>query len=507
MASLPERNQSSLSSITWGQLSGLVFPRFPSKLTKVEVPQPFLILGILVLHIIGAGHVLHALFSVRTPSATIAWMISLLTFPWITIPFYWVFGRNTLSGYVQARKSDDELLNSQVDALETSIKLHRLEPTTPFLKTAVQLAGMPLTRGNDADLLIDGAEIFERIFQSIAQAQDYLLIHFYIIKEDRVGTRFKDALIERAQAGVRVYFLFDEFGSNKLPDSYLEELAAAGVECCPFGRTRRWWSRLQLNFRNHRKIVVIDGNDAFIGGANVGDEYLGRSEKFGDWRDTHLRLQGPAVQAVQLVFLEDWYWATHRIPSLDWHCCPEKEDASIAIVPTGPSDERPSFQLLIAEAANTTREKLWIASPYFVPDDGILTALQTAALRGVDVRILLPEKPDHILVWLSSFTYYHQTLPNGIRMFRYSDGFMHQKAFLIDNQTAAIGTGNLDNRSLRLNFEITAILTAQEHVYEVAGMFAEDFDRAREVDRDEFMEKPLYFKLAAKLARLLAPIQ
>lgn len=473
----------------------------------MDLPQPVLILGIITLHLIGAAHVLHALFRVRTPSATIAWMISLLTFPWVTIPFYWVFGRNTLTGYVQARKSDDELLNSQVDALETSIKPHRLEPSTPFLKTTTRLAGMPITRGNDADLLIDGEEIFERIFQSIAQAKDYLLIHFYIIKGDKVGTRFKEALIERAQAGVRVYFLFDELGSHKLPDSYLDELREAGVACHPFGRTRRWWSRLQLNFRNHRKIVVIDGNDAFIGGANVGDEYLGRSEKFGAWRDTHLRLQGPAVQAVQLVFLEDWYWATHSIPSLDWNCCPEDEDASIAIVPTGPSDERPSFQLLIAEAANTAREKLWIASPYFVPDDGVLTALQTAALRGVDVRILLPEKPDHILVWLSSFTYYRQTFPYGVRLFRYREGFMHQKAFLIDNQVAAIGTGNLDNRSLRLNFEITAILTAQEHVYEVAGMFTEDFEDAREVDRDEFLEKPVYFRLAAKLARLLAPIQ
>lgn len=474
---------------------------------NVDIPQPFIILGIASLHLIGAAHVLHALFRVRTPSATIAWIISLVTFPWVAIPLYWVFGRNTLTGYVQARRSDDELLNSQIDALETSIKPHRLEPSTPFLTTAVRLAGIPVTRGNDADLLIDGEEIFERIFQSIAQAQDYLLIHFFIVKNDLVGTRFKEALIERAQAGVRVYFLFDELGSYKLPNRYFRELKEAGVECYPFGRTRRWWSRVQLNFRNHRKIIVIDGNDAFIGGANVGDEYLGRNEKFGKWRDTHLRLQGPAVQAVQLVFLEDWYWATHQIPALDWKCQHEKEDASVVVVPTGPTYERPSFQLLIAEAANTAREKLWIASPYFVPDDGILTTLQTAALRGVDVRILLPEKPDHLLVWLSSFTYYNQTFPYGIRLFRYHDGFMHQKAFLIDNQVAAVGTGNLDNRSLRLNFEITAILTAQEHVYEVAGMFTEDFDNAREVDRDEFLEKPFYFKLGAKLARLMAPIQ
>ena len=473
----------------------------------MDLSQHFVLLGIISLHLIGAAHVFHALFRVRTPTGTIGWITSLVAFPWIAIPLYWIFGRNKLSGYVHARRSDDQLLNSQVNALETSIKLHRLEAETPFLKCAVRLGGMPVTRGNDADLLIDGEEIFERLFQSLAQAKDYILIHFYIVKEDKVGTRFKKALIEKAQAGVRIYFLFDELGSHKLPNEYIEELQDAGIECHAFGRTRHWWSRLQLNFRNHRKIVVIDGHEAFVGGANIGDEYLGRDEKIGNWRDTHLRLQGPSVQAVQLVFLEDWYWATHQTPSLDWTCKREDEDASIAIIPTGPNDDRPSFQLLVAEAANTAREKLWIASPYFVPDDGILTALQTAALRGVDVRILLPEKPDQILVWLSSFTYYRQTFPYGIRLFRYCDGFMHQKAFLVDNQAAAIGTGNLDNRSLRLNFEITAILTAQEHVYEVAGMFTEDFDKSREVDRDEFLEKPIYFKLGAKLARLLSPIQ
>lgn len=470
--------------------------------------HPNLVLASLVLlHIIGAAHVFHALFRVRTPSGTIAWIVCLIAFPWITVPIYWVFGRNQFTGYVQARQTVDLTLNRETKALEKSLFPHEISPSTAFMRTAIALGGIPQTRGNDADLLIDGKEIFETIFSSIARAQEYLLIHFYIVKNDRVGTRFKEALIERAQAGVRIHFLFDELGSHSLPNSYLRELRAAGIECRPFGRTRHWWSRLQLNFRNHRKIIVIDGRDAFIGGVNVGDEYLGRSEKFGHWRDTHLRLQGPAVQAVQLVFLEDWYWACRQIPEVNWECNRKAEDADVAIIPTGPADDRPSFQLLIAEAANTARDRFWIASPYFVPDDGILTSLQAAALRGVDVRILLPEKPDHILVWLSSFTYYRQTLPYGIKLYRYEVGFMHQKAFLIDDVTAAVGTGNLDNRSLRLNFEITAILSAPAHISEIKTMFLEDFEDAREVSRDEFLDKPLLFRLAAKLSRLLAPIQ
>jgi cardiolipin synthase len=473
----------------------------------LPLTEKFIFTGVIILHLIGAAHVLHALFRVRTPSATIAWMVCLVAFPWVTVPIYWFFGRDRFTGYVQTRQTNDKKLNTEVQALEKSLHPHRVETGSTFLRSAVRLGGLPLTRGNDADLLIDGKEIFESIFRSIAEAKEYLLIYFYIVKDDEVGTQFQEALIERAQAGVRVCFLFDEVGSHGLPNSYLKELRKHGIHCNPFGRTRHWWSRLQLNFRNHRKMIVIDGHDAFIGGVNVGDEYLGRSKKFGDWRDTHLRLQGPAVQAVQLVFLEDWYWACGQIPTLTWESDRKEEDATVAIVPTGPADDRPSFQLLIAEAINTARERFWIASPYFVPDDGILTALQAAALRGVDVRILLPEKPDHLLVWLSSFTYYHETLPYGIRVFRYSGGFMHQKAFLIDDRFAAVGTGNLDNRSLRLNFEITAILNAGEHVYEIASMFKEDFAKAREVSRDEFLDKPILFKLAAKLSRLLAPIQ
>ena len=233
---------------------------------------------------------------------------------------------------------------------------------------------------------------------------------------------------------MKVYFLFDEIGSHKLPRRFLKELKAAGVECHSFGINRYWWSRFQLNFRNHRKIVVSDGKVALIGGLNVGDEYMGRDQRFGEWRDTHLEMRGPVVQAVQLVFLEDWFWAANRVPDLHWDTQPEAADQVAAMIPTGPADPADSWQLIVAEAANSARRKLWIASPYFVPDEGVLTALQTAAIRGVDVRILLPERADHLLVWLSAFSYYEQSIPYGIKLFRYhtrippSEGDAHRRA-------------------------------------------------------------------------------
>ena len=252
---------------------------------------------------------------------------------------------------------------------------------------------------------------------------------------------------------------------------------------------------------------MIDGKKAFIGGLNVGDEYLGRDKRFGDWRDTHLLMKGPAVEAVQLVFLEDWFWACDRVPELAWAGVAEEADQIAAVIPTGPADPLDSWKLLVSEAANSARKKLWIASPYFVPDEGIMTALQLAAIRGVDVRIMLPDRADHILVWLSAYTYYEQTIPYGVKIFRYQRGFLHQKVILIDDRMAAVGTANLDNRSFRLNFEITAFVSDRKFVQQVDEMLESDFEACVEVREEEFTDKPFLFRAACRAARLTAPVQ
>jgi cardiolipin synthase len=306
---------------------------------------------------------------------------------------------------------------------------------------------------------------------------------------------------------VKVFFLYDEIGSNKLSRAYLRELDAAGIVHYSFGANRHWWSRLQLNFRNHRKIVVVDGKEAFIGGINVGDEYLGRDQRFGKWRDTHLKLKGPSVQAIQLVFLEDWNWAADDIPDLNWSGQAETADQIAAVIPTGPADPAESWQLVVAEAANTAHERLWIASPYFVPDGGVLTALLTAAIRGADVRILIPEKADHLLVWLSAFTYFEQTIPFGVKLYRYKRGFLHQKVMLVDDKLACVGTANLDNRSFRLNFEISGLSPDPAFVDEVAHMLGIDFENSEPVKVTDFTKRPFWFRLACRAARLMAPVQ
>jgi len=465
--------------------------------------------ALLAFYGVGILHVLHALMHVRTSQGTIAWVISLLTVPFLAIPMYWLLGRTRFSKNVGGRRENDSNLNKLSAAMHE--RLGRYEVDIPdddaFERAARVLGGLPFTRGNALELLIDGEKTFERIFEAIQAAESYLCVNFFIVKNDKLGTRFQEALIARAKAGVKVYFLFDEIGSHKLPRRYLKAMRDAGIECHSFGINRFWWSRFQLNFRNHRKIVISDGNAAFIGGLNVGDEYLGRDQKFGEWRDTHLKIRGPAVQAIQMVFLEDWFWACDQVPTLHWETAPEAADQIAAVIPTGPADPADSWQLIVAEAANSSRKKLWIASPYFVPDEGVLTALQAAAIRGVDVRILIPERADQILVWLSAFSYYEQSIPYGVKLFCYHKGFLHEKVMLIDERLAAVGTANLDNRSFRLNFEITAFSTDPAFVTDVEKMLVTDFSYAREASLSDFTNKPFLFRAACRAARLLAPIQ
>jgi cardiolipin synthase len=474
-----------------------------------EFNSMFGLAALLLFYLVGLLHVVHALMHVRTSQGTIAWVISLITVPFLAIPMYWLLGRTRFSRTVGGRRETDSCLGKL--AMTMHQRLRHCEVEIPdddaFEKAAQVLGGLPFTRGNQLELLIDGEITFERIFEVIRNSKNYLCVNFFIVKNDRLGTRFQEALIERAKAGVKVYFLFDEIGSHKLPRRYLRAMTEAGIECKSFGINRHWWSRLQLNFRNHRKIVVSDGKTAFIGGLNVGDEYLGRDQRHGEWRDTHLKMEGPVVQAVQLVFLEDWFWASERVPDLQWDTEAKAANQVAAIIPTGPADPVDSWQLVVAEAANSSRGRLWIASPYFVPDEGVLTALQTAAIRGVDVRILVPERPDQLLVWLSAFSYYEQTIPLGVKLFCYQKGFLHQKVMLIDDRLAAVGTANLDNRSFRLNFEITAFSTDPAFVEEVGTMLEKDFHHSREAQLEDFTLKPFYFRAAVRAARLLAPIQ
>jgi cardiolipin synthase len=462
-----------------------------------------------LVELLGIIAAVHAVMNARTSQGAVAWAISLVTFPWLALGIYAIFGRNKFNGYALLRGSKDSDIHHfkekiQAEAAGKELIRQNLSVSEMAL---TRLSDMPITLNNKTRLLIDGQETFRSIFEGIESAQQYILVQFFIVKDDAIGRELQAKLIQKAKESVKVYFLYDEIGSHKLSRSYLLELQIAGVITSAFHSTKGKTNRFQLNFRNHRKIVVVDGKIAYVGGHNVGDEYLGKHPNFGAWRDTHVKVEGPVVQAIQFCFVEDWYWATKGIPDLNWEvkrAADGHEDA--LMIASGPADRLETCGLMFVLAINEAKNRVWIASPYFVPDLQTLSALKLAALRGVDVRILLPQKADHRTVYLASFSYYQNTLPFGINLYRYTAGFMHQKVFLIDSSFAAVGTANLDNRSFRLNFEITLLNYDPAFVKEVETMLTHDFSRSRPATMEEYSERPFYFKLAVRSARLLAPI-
>jgi cardiolipin synthase A/B len=359
--------------------------------------------------------------------------------------------------------------------------------------------------GNGYRLLVDGEATFAAIFEAIAEARSYVLVSFYIIRDDRLGNALKDLLVRRAREGIVVRVLYDAIGSAGLPAAYLEGLRAGGVDVRDFHSIRPARNRFQVNFRNHRKICVVDGETGFLGGHNAADEYLGRDPRFGRWRDTHLRLRGPVVAQLQLVFSEDWHWASGETLGLLWRPAPEPDGIDAMIVAPGPADDVETGSLYFCNAIGAATRRLWIASPYFVPDVDTLTALKLAAYRGVDVRILVPDRRDHLVVWLASFAYFDEVRAAGVRIWRYTGGFMHQKVVVVDDAMVSIGSINLDIRSCRLNFEVTALLFDESAVREAAEMLEADFAASRLHDVT-LPQQTAKIRLGAPFARLFAPI-
>lgn len=461
-----------------------------------------------VAHVMGFISSLHAIMGTRTSQGAVGWVVSLNTFPLIALPAYWVLGRNNFHGYVVDRQQENEAVEEALIAFKQKHPglFSSQADTVPAARAAERLAWMPMLKGNRVDLLIDGASTFDSILDGIAQAESYVLVQFYIIRDDVLGRRLRDALMERAQAGVRVYLLYDEVGSAGLPTSYVDALREAGAEARNFHSRKGPRNRFQINFRNHRKIVVCDGRVGWVGGHNVGDEYLDGGPDFDSWRDTHIRIEGPAVLPLQWVFMEDWNWAAEEILHLDWERgLAASGDQEMLIIPSGPADVRETATLMFTHAINSAKERIWIASPYFVPDPGVIHALQLALLRGVDVRILIPDEPDHLLVYLAAFSYLKQVGPD-LKVWRYTAGFMHQKAVLIDDRVACIGTANFDNRSFRLNFEITAMIVDRGFNQQVENMFLRDFERSKPMDPMAIDERSYWFRLKSRAASLFAPI-
>jgi cardiolipin synthase A/B len=462
----------------------------------------------LIMNLIGLVLSVRAIMTARTSQSAVAWAISLITFPIISVPIFLMIGRRRFHGYVDARREGVLEINYLGRDVAKELEEHYPSEQQNLGDYVVfeELAALSFTGTNSTKLLIDGNETFKSMFDAINKAQKYVLIQFYIVRPDYLGNTLADLLKERARKGIDVYFLYDEIGSHGLTRDFIEDLRKNKVKMIPFVSSQGRASRWQINFRNHRKICVVDGTIGFVGGHNLGVEYIGKDSYFGHWRDTHLRIEGPAVLGLQLAFVEDWYWSSKILPKLIWDVDPGQGDKRILNLPTGPADETESCGLFFLHAIHHAKKRLWIASPYFIPDTPVIQSLILASLRGVDVRILMPGKPDRQIVHFASLGYVDQCVKSGVKVYRYKEGFMHQKAIIVDDDFASIGTANLDNRSFRLNFEIMTIVIDKEFNNEVEEMFLRDFEQSELVDKCELDGASYLHRFLARFADMFSPI-
>ncbi len=455
---------------------------------------------------------IRAIMIARTPQAAIGWSVALIFFPYLAIPLFLIFGEAMFFGYNLAGAGTCPPLDTALQAALRSLSPHRKLPPEKYAHASIiaeKLRKLPSTQGNRVRLLIDSAQTFPDMFEAIEGASHYLIVQFYIIRDDDLGRRLKQKLIEATRRGVQVWVLFDGMGSKQLPDSYCNDLRNAGVEIYAFTTNRQFGKRFQINFRNHRKLLIADGRIGYIGGLNVGDEYAGKNKKgLSPWRDTHIRVEGPFVNALQMPFIEDWHYVTRSILPLPFPASPSPDGKqTMFLITSDPSELLQTCSAVYLELIHSAQRRLWIATPYLVPDYALRLALCHAAIRGVDVRILLPQGIDHLLPWLSSFSYYPFWRRADVKIYRYQSGFMHQKAMLIDDDFAVVGSINMDFRSFMLNFETAAAIYDVNFAKDVERMFEADFNRSKLENLECYENGSFLFRFKVRFASLFSPEQ
>jgi cardiolipin synthase len=381
-------------------------------------------------------------------------------------------------------------------------------PWTNITRLAQRLGAFPRSDGNDITFYYEGATAYEAMLNAMRSAQHHIHLQTFILQPQGIGRQVMDLLAEKARAGVEVRLLYDAMGSRHVHSWTLKALRAAGVRCAAFLPVNPFRRRIQVNMRNHRKILVADGNVAFTGGLNIGDEYLGKVRRYGLWRDTHLCARGPAVAGLQRVFLEDWDFAAEEdVQGAAYY--PELSSPgaiSVQVIHSGPDQDRNSIREIYFAAILQARQRLWIASPYFIPDGGLQDALCLAAFLGVDVRILCLHHPDKWVPFFAGRFYWGDALAAGVKIYQYTRGMMHSKVILVDGAWASVGTANLDNRSLHLNFEVNCLIDSPPAVAELERAFQEDLHTSICLNREVFLRRPLPGRILDNACRLLSPI-
>lgn len=449
----------------------------------------------------------------RRPEKTIAWLLVFILLPPIGLLLYMFLGRN----WKKHKLNDDfspfvrDLINRVINRIENPEYI-------PLIELLAKNSDSPLFVDNDITIFNDGTEKFQALKAAIKKAKHHIHLEYYIVKSDVIGNEIKDLLIEKANEGVRVKFILDRVGSIKIKKSYIQELKAAGVDVVQYSYFLAPLLRMintQINYRNHRKIVVIDGKIGFVGGINIGDEYLGKG-KLGYWRDTHLMVNGDFALGLQAVFLDDYF--TIKKVNGDFffetedfkHYFPEPKKSKgqiMQLIKSGPDSEYPAIMQGVLKMITMAEKHIYISTPYFVPTESIMEALKMASLSGIDVRILFPGKYDHAAVYYASRTYLLELLKCGAKVnFYNSKSFIHAKVMTIDGKIATVGTANMDIRSYELNYEINAVIYDDNKTKELEEQFFEDLESSTEITLSDYENTPKHIRALESLARVFSSL-
>lgn len=477
----------------------------------------FKILTVLI-HIINLLTIVYMIFKERrSPNNIIAWTLILYIAPFVGFIVFLLVGRkinkSNMFGIKDAEIKVLEKYNRQVrERSQTKVENNNIK-NMDIIMALETMDYSPYRNDNEVRIYSDGKEFFDVLLKSLNKAKKSINIEFYIFKNDEIGTKILDILEEKAKNGVEVRLLYDSVGSRLLNRDVLKKLKAVGGKTAEFFPSWLKFINLNMNFRNHRKIVVIDNKVGFVGGFNVGDEYLGKNEKFGYWRDTHIKFKGSAVKDLNLRFLADWRYATKE--EVDLSHLLEVRDENIGepntgmqIVSSGPNlSDRYEIKLAYLKMIQRARKYLYIQSPYLIIDKSISDSLKLASASGVDVRIMIPGKGDHPFVYWANLVYAGELLEYGIKIYHYDkNAFLHAKTIVIDDEICSIGTANMDTRSFELNFEVNAFIYSEAISKQQKNEFEKDISKCEELTLEKYQNRSRIVKIKESLSRLFSDI-
>lgn len=474
-------------------------------------------------------------FQRKDPKAVWTWLLALYFIPVFGILFYLIFGQNMHKSRMFRIKEVEDRLNYSAKKQEELLKQFDFAWNNPMTETYgdlvmynLETGGAVLTTQNEIEIFTDGKEKFADLLRTMEQAKFHIHIQYYIIKNDELFDSMIPILKKKVQEGVEVRILYDGMGGRFMPQKKWQELEAARVKTGVFFPPFLGRLNLRVNYRNHRKIVVIDGKIGYVGGFNIGREYLGLDPKFGYWRDTHLKIYGDAALSLQIRFALDWNYATKENLFMDGQyfepagfleeaqmMVDEREleipqslnsPLGVQIIASGPDQKNRQIRDNYLELFHKAKQHIYIQTPYFVPDDAVLSALHIAARSGVDVRLMIPCKPDHPFVYWATYSYVGDLLESGVRCYTYENGFLHAKGVMVDGHVSCYGTANMDIRSFELNFEVNAVIYDENTTEKLEDAFLEDLNQCKEVTREVYESRSILIRLKEQCCRLLSPL-